>query len=360
MKLACFAVTAKGARLAVQLAASLAGDDVRVYAKHAPPEIADRCLPLGSLAESVGQRFADCDGLVFFMALGIVVRLVGPLAADKRRDPAVVAVDDGGQFAISVLAGHIGGANELARRTASCLQALPVITTATDVAGAAAADVLATRLGLRMEPFGQMKYVNAALAAGEKVSFLLDQEVPDAALWRRRAAEAGVALEPLDAWPGGTEPLVVLSDRLWPSLAAHAAPVLYLRPPSLFVGMGCRRGAPPAAVRRALETVLAARGLALSSVAGLGSAWVKAAEPALVALARELDVPFVCYGREQLQRIVQEQGLEQSEFVYQQIGVGNVCEAAAWLQRSPDKGRLIIPKSKCGPVTVAVVRGALQ
>ena len=113
MKLAFLAVTAKGARLAVKLAQALPAAQVEVYAKHAEPEERELCLPLDSLAETVKLRFADCDGLVFFMALGIVVRMVGPLLADKRRDPAVVAVDDGSHFAISVLSGHIGGANEL-------------------------------------------------------------------------------------------------------------------------------------------------------------------------------------------------------------------------------------------------------
>lgn len=360
MKLAFFAVTAKGAKLAVKLAQALPAAQVEVYAKHAAPEDRKACLPLDSLGETVKMRFADCDGLVFFMALGIVVRMVGPLLADKRQDPAVVAVDDGGNFAISVLSGHIGGANELTQQVAAVLKAAPVITTATDVAGAVAADVLAVKLGLKLEPFEQMKYINAALAAGKDVSFLLDETLPQAETWRERAAKFGVAFQPLSAWQGGGECLVILSDRWRPELAAHTAPVLYLRPPSLLVGMGCRKGTSKDLIAQAAQETLEAKGYSTASVAALGSAWLKAEEPGLRALAADWQIPFICYEKEPLAQAVKEYQLEQSNFVSQQIGVGNVCEAAAWLQNQYKQGELVIPKTKRGPVTVAVVRGGLS
>lgn len=360
MKLAFLAVTAKGARLAVKLAQALPAAQVEVYAKHAEPEERELCLPLDSLAETVKLRFADCDGLVFFMALGIVVRMVGPLLADKRRDPAVVAVDDGSHFAISVLSGHIGGANELTQQVAEALEAVPVITTATDVAGAVAADVLAVKLGLKLEPFGEMKYINAALAAGKPVSFLLDETLPQAATWRERAAELGVDFQPLSAWQDGGECLVILSDCWQSNLTAHKAHVLYLRPPSLLVGMGCRKGASPELIEQAAQEALADKGYSVASVASLGSAWLKAEEPGLRALAAAWKIPFICYEKESLAQAVKEYQLEQSNFVSQQIGVGNVCEAAAWLQNQYKQGELVIPKTKRGPVTVAVVRGGLS
>lgn len=360
MKLAFFAVTAKGAKLAVKLAQALPAAQVEVYAKHAAPEDRKACLPLDSLGETVKMRFADCDGLVFFMALGIVVRMVGPLLADKRQDPAVVAVDDGGNFAISVLSGHIGGANELTQQVAAVLKAAPVITTATDVAGAVAADVLAVKLGLKLEPFNQMKYINAALAAGKDVFFLLDETLPQAEIWRERAAKLGVAFQPLSAWQGGEECLVILSDRWQPELAAHTAPVLYLRPPSLLVGMGCRKGTSKELIAQAAQETLEAKGYSTASVAALGSAWLKAEESGLRALAADWQIPFICYEKESLAQAVKEYQLEQSNFVSQQIGVGNVCEAAAWLQNQYKQGKLVIPKTKRGPVTVAVVRGGLS
>ena len=360
MKLAFFAVTAKGARLAVELAQALPEMQVEVYAKHAEPEEREACLPLESLATTVRLRFADCDGLVFFMALGIVVRMVGPLLADKRQDPAVVAVDDGGNFAISVLSGHIGGANELTQQVADVLGATPIITTATDVAGAAAVDVLAVKLGLKLEPFGQMKYINAALAAGKPVAFLLDETLPLAEKWQRNATELGVDFQPLRAWQGGEEYLVILSDRWQPAVAAQATTVLYLRPPSLLLGMGCRKGASSEVVEQAAQEALAAKGYSVVSVASVGSAWVKAEEAGLQALAQKWKIPFVCYEKESLAQAVRDRQLEESNFVFQQIGVGNVCEAAAWLQNQYKQGELVIPKTKRGPVTVALVRGGLS
>ena len=83
------------------------------------------------------------DNLVCVMAAGIVVRGIAPYLKGKDTDPAVVVVDEAGQFAISLLSGHLGGANELARRVAKVLGGTPVITTATDVHGLPALDVLA-------------------------------------------------------------------------------------------------------------------------------------------------------------------------------------------------------------------------
>ena len=72
------------------------------------------------------------DGIVFIMAMGIVIRMIAPYLKDKYRDPAVVAVDDSAHFAIAALSGHEGGANTLAVRVANILGAEPVITTASE------------------------------------------------------------------------------------------------------------------------------------------------------------------------------------------------------------------------------------
>ena len=101
-----------------------------------------------TLAEWTGQQFAACDGLIFIGAAGIAVRLIAPYLKDKLTDPAVVVVDEAGKFAISLLSGHVGGANRLAEQTAALLNAVPVVTTASDVRGRTAIDVWAADHGL--------------------------------------------------------------------------------------------------------------------------------------------------------------------------------------------------------------------
>ena len=120
-------------------------------------------MRFGSLTEMVAASFRRYEGHVFIMATGIVVRTVAGLLVHKTEDPAVVVVDDRGMFAISLLSGHLGGANRLAGEVAAAIGAQPVITTATDMNAVPAIDVLALELGLRIENPNAIKTVNMAL-----------------------------------------------------------------------------------------------------------------------------------------------------------------------------------------------------
>jgi cobalt-precorrin 5A hydrolase len=148
MKLAIISVTKNGALLAEKLAKNLTFK-TDLYAKvdrdaDVPAEYYD------SLSRLVDSIYNVYDGLIFIMATGIVVRVIAPHIRDKRFDPAVVVMDEAGEYAISLLAGHIGGANELARIISRAIDARPVITTATDVIQKPAADILAVKLGLEI------------------------------------------------------------------------------------------------------------------------------------------------------------------------------------------------------------------
>ena len=120
------------------------------------------------------------------MAAGIVVRGIAPHLRGKNLDPAVVVVDEAGQFAISLLSGHLGGANELAREVAQILQATPVITTASDVQGLPALDLAAVRAGLAIENPVAVRSVQMALLSGLSLH-LVDPDGYLAELVRRKS-----------------------------------------------------------------------------------------------------------------------------------------------------------------------------
>jgi cobalamin biosynthesis protein CbiG len=129
MKIAIIAFTEKGCELAKKIASALANNTCTVYA----PERLAVSLKLsisGSLDEWTAERFADSEALVFISAAGIAVRAVAPYIKDKFTDPAVLSADEKGRYVISLLSGHVGGANELAQRIAALISALPVISTA--------------------------------------------------------------------------------------------------------------------------------------------------------------------------------------------------------------------------------------
>src|SRR5512139_2599482 len=133
MPIAIIAITRNGARLGARLRDGLGGElfVLQKYRGAAGPA----ARGVSDLKELFPRLWQQCDGIVCIMATGIVVRLAAPLLEGKEKDPAVVVLDDAGKFAIALLSGHLGGANELAERCAFVTGARAVITTATDANG---------------------------------------------------------------------------------------------------------------------------------------------------------------------------------------------------------------------------------
>ncbi|MFF9218507.1 precorrin-3B C(17)-methyltransferase [Streptomyces viridosporus] len=284
----------------------------------------------GPVADAVRAAFASCEQLVCFLATGAVVRLVAPLLAGKAADPGVVCVDEGGRFAVSLLGGHGGGANDLAREVAGVLGAEPVVTTATDAVGLAGLDTL----GLPVE--GDVAAVSRALLDGEAVAL---------------RAEVAWPLPPLPVADEGAY-TVRLTDRLVEPGEGEAV----LRPPTLVVGVGASKGAPVEEVLALVEGALREAGLSAASLAELATVDAKVEEPGIVEAARRLGVPLVTYGAEELARI---DVPHPSDAPLAAVGTPSVAEAAALVRG----GELLVPKRKSeradgGPAraTCAVVR----
>ena len=348
MKVAVISVTNKGAELAGKIA-PLIGSEVDIYAKvgrNPRNEPHTYCC----LSELVGELFSNYDGLLFIMATGIVVRVIAPYIKDKRFDPAVVVMDDGGNFVISLLSGHIGGANELAQLVGNAAGATPVITTATDVAKLPAADVLAVKLNLVIEPFNSLKTINAAIVNGDKVMFFLDRELAGQEQYTCLAAKQGIILAELSELSliEKYDAAVVITDKE----LSISKPHLYLRPGSLAVGIGCRRGTTSAEILSAVSQACQTAKRSVKSVAIIGSTVLKADEIGLLATAQQLAVPIEFFANEQLQQCIEQQDLSLSNFVKEKIGVGNVCEPAAIL--AGKNSNLILQKTKYPKVTVAI------
>ncbi|RKO67130.1 cobalt-precorrin 5A hydrolase [Desulfofundulus salinus] len=346
MNIAVFAITKNGIDLAAKVSRHLqqAGHQVRMFR---PARFPGKGEPFtGPVSRVVAEEFYRCQGLVFIMALGIVVRLLAPLVRDKRSDPAVVVMDERGQFVISTLSGHLGGANELAQQLAGALQAVPVITTATDVHGLPAVDVLARKYDLSMEPFTAVKQVNAALVNGETVTLCSEPLLP-------LTQTPGLRLIPWEDLPA-TRPqgwLVVITNRV---LSLPHEKTLFLRPRNLVAGMGCRREAAPERVRQALFHALELARRSPASLRALATVDLRAQERGLQLVAREMDIPLFSFTREQIRSIfTQKPSLHYSSFVQEKIGVGGVCEPVALLAAAP-QAKLILPKTSWEGVTVAL------
>ncbi|RPF32525.1 precorrin-3B C(17)-methyltransferase [Streptomyces sp. TLI_185] len=290
----------------------------------------------GPVGDAVRAAFAECEQLVCFLATGAVVRLVAPLLGDKKSDPGVVCVDEGGRFAVSLVGGHGGGANELAERVGELLRAEPVVTTATDAVGIPGLDTL----GLPVE--GDVAGVTRALLDGEPVA--LDAEVA----W---------PLPPVPfAEEGSTQGsyTVRLTDRA----AEPAEGEVLLRPPSLVVGVGASKGAPVEEVLGLVEGALRDAGLSPRSLAELVTVDAKREEPGIVEAAARLGVPLVTYSAEELAKV---EVPNPSDAPLTAVGTPSVAEASALVRG----GELLVPKRKsaradghASMATCAVVRRA--
>lgn len=284
----------------------------------------------GPVRDAVRAAFAECEQLVCFLATGAVVRLIAPLLDEKASDPGVVCVDEAGRFAVSLVGGHGGGANELAVAVGEVLGAEPVVTTATDAVGLPGLDTL----GLPVE--GDVAAVSRALLDGEPVA--LEAEVP----W---------PLPPLPVAAQGAYTVRVTDRAVEPGERE-----VVLRPPSLVVGVGASRGVPAQEVLELVEGTLREAGLSVRSVCCLATVDAKAGEPGLVAAAERLGVPLVTYSAEELAAV---EVPNPSAAPLAAVGTPSVAEASALV----GGGELLVPKRKSkradgGPAraTCAVVR----
>ncbi|OQQ15333.1 precorrin-3B C(17)-methyltransferase [Streptomyces sp. M41(2017)] len=289
----------------------------------------------GPVADAVRRAFTECDQLVCFLATGAVVRLVAPLLADKASDPGVVCVDEAGRFAVPLVGGHAGGANDLAREVGEVLGAEPVVTTATDAVGMPGLDTL----GLPVE--GDVAGVSRAVLDGEPV--VLDAET----VWPLPALPPNVGA------PAGDGAAVIrVSDRA----QGPAAREVVLRPPSLVVGVGASRGAPVEEILGLVGEALADAGLCVRSVAELATVDAKSQEPGILGAAARLGVPVVTHTAAELAAVTVP---NPSEAPLAAVGTPSVAEAAALV----GGGELLVPKRKSvradgspAMATVAVVR----
>ncbi|MFF8967781.1 precorrin-3B C(17)-methyltransferase [Streptomyces sp. NPDC014995] len=275
----------------------------------------------GPVGDAVRRAFAECEQLVCFLATGAVVRLLAPLLDDKASDPGVVCVDEAGRFAVSLVGGHGGGANELARAVGGLLGAEPVVTTATDAVGIPGLDTL----GLPVE--GDVAGVTRALLDGEPV--VLDAEVawplPPLPFADRDGSQDG---------DRGAYTVRVTDRAVGPG--AHE---VLLRPPTLVVGVGASKGAPAAEVLDVIEGALREAGLSGACVAELATVDAKADEPGILAAASRLGVPVVTYSAEELAAV---EVPNPSDAPLAAVGTPSVAEAAALV----GGGELLVPKRK--------------
>ena len=334
-----------------------------------------------SIQESVlkwtESRFSADDWILFVGACGIAVRSIAPYVASKKSDPAVLVIDECGKFVISLLSGHLGGANELALTASEILNAQAVVTTATDLHERFAVDIFAKKNGFDIMNMTAAKEVSAAVLAGETVGFYsefpwtgtLPQElilcdrkgVPVSLDEKNRTGKSpGEVAEKQETANYGREALTEESAgeqpvRLGIAVTVHKSCTPFLStvqviPKAVTLGMGCRKNKNPEGIEKAADSCLEQGDIFPQAVERLASISIKKHEPGLLALAENKKLPFLTFEGEELMKVQGE--FTPSAFVKSVTGADNVCERSAVLGAA--KGKLIKRKSGGDGVTTAL------
>ena len=285
-----------------------------------------------------------CDAIIFVGATGIAVRAIAPFICGKAVDPAVLVIDEAGRYVISLLSGHLGGANALARTAASLIEAEPIITTATDAESAFAVDTFAKENGFLLTDLRKAKEVSAKVLRGEKLRIYSD--IPMERLVHRPARHEAELVPAQDIDRAD----IVISYR---TKLLNQATGLRLIAKRVHVGLGARKGVTQAEVAAAVATCLEDAGIDPRAVVALASIDLKKQEAGILAYSYEGGVPFVTYTAEELRTV--EGAFAGSSFVQSVTGVANVCErAAAYAAGRSGHAEVLVHKTIHGSVTTAV------
>lgn len=327
MSIVIVSLTENGRKIAEKLSGLLGRSDddtdKKIILYHRPAE---------GIASVSRIHFEQKDTLVYVCAMGIAVRSIAPLVKDKLTDPPVLVIDEKGAFVIPILSGHMGGANELALQVAELLEAIPVITTATDINNTFAADLFAKERNLGI--------VNRKGIARVAVKSLENR---------------CVTLSIKDYPPKESVDIIVTDclDNAPEIDACKNEDTLILTKRRFVVGMGCKKGKSAEEIEEFFSKIIAKNNILPQQVYAIASIDIKADEEGLRTLAYKLGCPFITADAAVLSKV--EGDFEGSDFVREKTGVDNVCERAAMLVAG-EGAKLVVRKVSEAGMTLAVAK----
>lgn len=350
---AVVAITKHGVELARKLGSSFQNSDVYYMSKFEKGDEEDKGIQLfsGSVRLLLPALFQQYKGIIIIISLGAVVRMIAPLLKDKKTDPGVVVVDDKGENVISVLSGHIGGANELTREIAALLKAHPVITTASDVQKTIPVDLFGKRFGWVWDSAEKLTPVSASVVNEEKVAVI--QESGEKGWWHYDTPvpeniNSYSSIE--EAEKDGFQAALVVTHRLLKEEEKHVLNngVLY-RPKNIVLGMGCNRGTSASEIESVMLETLEELQFSVKSVKAISTIDLKKDEEGLLQVAKKYGLEFSYYTPEKLNEVKIK---NPSETVFKYTGAYGVSEPAALLKSGASE--LYLEKKKSGNVTISV------
>ena len=352
--LAIITLTKSGAKLGMRLKERF--PEAHLYV---PSKLVIKGRKVRRFSEKIGLlcgELVNCySGLIFIMAAGIVVRTISPLLSHKSVDPAVVVVDEKGRFAISLISGHLGGANELAKEVALITGGEPVITTATDVHETHSLDLLAKQLDCKKIDFNGLKQCNHALLHGEKVGIYPDMLKSYIPLREKSGIMFYKSIKNLLSSDCPYK-VMISSKQIEDGISKQKRTVISLNPRNLVLGIGCNRGTSSSEIEDTVRRFFNEWGLSFQSIKKIATVDIKSGEKGLISFVRKHNFEIEFFKAKQLNKVGCPTSPSRSSL--KAIGSKGVCEPAALLGAGVKT--LLHSKRKTPNVTVAVAEIPLE
>ena len=307
----------------------------------------------------VEDIFDKYEYILFIMATGIVVRTIAPLVTSKFSDPAILVTDEKGSNIISLLSGHMGGANEMTLHISDLINSNPVITTATDINKKSSLDIIAKKLNGHIVNFrDNVLDVNAMLVNGDAVGLYIDGEYNIdtrgfTVLDNSKSLESSISSDE-ELKKINLNTIVVISNKENLQIDKYYEDkyrIIKVTPRDIVIGIGCRRDTKSHLLQDSLEDFLIKNNIDINSIKEIGSIEVKKDEKAIIDLSENLNVPFRVLSVEEISQV--DYLFEKSEWVKKSVGVYSVAEPVAHLLSD---GNVIIEKNKYKGITFSVGR----
>ena len=328
MKIAIISVSSKGYELSFKIKELLNNDSTIIKCDTYHKNVKNNFKIL----------FNEYDAIIAIMASGILIRSIANLIQSKTTDPAILNIDDNGNFVISMLSGHLGGANKLTSKIANLIDATSVITTSTDVNRKLGIDVLANDLYLTVTDKKEILFFNKSILNNENILITLNRDYEYLLNYLNDTKlEMNYTVSYSDL------------DEIRFECGNHS---VILKPKKIVFGIGCKRGKSKDEILKAINLVLNELNMNLSRIDYLASAEIKKDEKGMLELSDELNIPVHFVGMDKL-KLFKSPDVVESEFVKSKFGIGSVCEASS-LITAGYYSKLIYKKTAFNGVTISV------
>ena len=349
-KIAILSITNNGRELALRIKEIMKDVDVFFIKKDTDYKNDEITVVNKGLKEFIPQIFDKYDYLVFIMATGIVVRTIAPLVVSKFSDPAILVMDEKGNNIISLLSGHMGGANEMTLYMSDLINSHPVITTATDVNKKSSLDMIAKKLNGHIDDFrDNVLKINSMLVNNEEVHLYIDGNY--------KINHNGFTLYDEKTDLDKVRNLVVVTNKKYINKMLNKnienlnEKIIKVTPKDIVIGVGCKKNTDSDHMKNSLIKFLKEYNIDINSVKEIGSIEIKKDEKAIIDLAKFLDVKFKTFSVEEISKV--DHLYEKSDWVKKNVGVYSVSDPVAHLL---SEGRVIINKQKYDGITFSIGR----